>query len=105
MQVKELAAQCGVSYRQADYWISNDYIRGEKFVGSGIPRAPLVPVEERVFRYMARLVHAGLKPSVAACAARAMAETGVRTVDLRADVRVTLLVPGDVLAERETMGC
>lgn len=66
----------GISYRQADYWVRMRYIsvcdvlgRPTDGLGSGRHRY-LLHAEAVVLERMARLVQAGLTPSVAAEAAR-----------------------------------
>lgn len=78
----DLMEETGVSYRQADHWCANGYVRVEWFsraanysvpavkgMGSGKVRR-LSPGEARVFRRMAKLVAAGFPPKTASNIAR-----------------------------------
>lgn len=63
--VTSLCEETGVSYRQANHWISKGYIPDVVSIGSGFPLS-LNGKQSEIFRIMADLVHAGFKPDTAA---------------------------------------
>ncbi len=66
----DVAAQAGITYRQADHWCRRGFVRTTPIDGgSGRPRH-LEPAEQTVLHTMARLVHAGLTPETAGRLAR-----------------------------------
>lgn len=77
-----LTTRLNISYRQLDYWVRMGYLKPRHIGGSGNPR-DFTNEEEIVLIRMARLVNAGLRPDVAAKAARsAVADSGSEYVDL-----------------------
>lgn len=77
-----LMIRAGVSYRQVDYWVRQGWIEprfrsrkddSQQDGGTGYVR-DFEDHEQRVLIAMGRLVNAGLKPEVAAIAARSMVD-------------------------------
>lgn len=70
----DVAADAGITYRQADYWARCGYINAPAR-GSGYPRI-IDDHESAVLNTMARLVNAGIEASLAARFARSHVEQG-----------------------------
>lgn len=62
--VQSLCDETGVTYRQANHWISKGYITEIPSAGSGYPLT-LNGKQSDIFRAMAAFVKAGIKPEVA----------------------------------------
>lgn len=72
-----VTARLPITYRQFDYWIRRGYIKlAEPTPGSGRPRPPLDPTEERVVALMAALVSDGVDPAKACEVARDLVASG-----------------------------
>lgn len=66
----DIVEQVGITYRQADHWVRRGFIRTTPpNPGSGRPRR-IAESEIAALTTMARLVHAGLTPEIAARLAR-----------------------------------
>jgi hypothetical protein len=63
---KEVATECGISYRQIDYWIRQGYVpmEGETCPGSGYHR-DLSDSEAEHVRAISELVKIGVRPDIA----------------------------------------
>jgi DNA-binding transcriptional MerR regulator len=85
----DVVADCGVTYRQADYWVRRGWILAPQ-PGSGYQRR-IAREEVEALHTMARLVIAGLTPETAARLAR---ETNGRGRHELADgVHIVLTAP------------
>lgn len=69
MHMDLLTSKLGITYRQLDFWVRQGYLHPRHKGGSGNAR-DFTGEEELVLTRMARLVNAGIRPDVAARAAR-----------------------------------
>ena len=72
--VVSLCDECEVTHRQASFWISKGYIPDVNPNGSGFPLS-LNEEQSDVFRKLATLVKAGIRPEIAASHANTMQVT------------------------------
>jgi len=91
-QLKEVAAEAGITYRQANYWAAIGYIQAipyrhdgqrapEAKSGSGCVHRMELP-EASILRTMARLVNAGIPVMTAAEVARSHVKDGRKIYEL-----------------------
>lgn len=66
----ELAQRAGVTYKQVDHWTKRRFLKPEPNPGGTGHKRAFKPSEVRVTQIMATLVNAGIRPHVAAKAAR-----------------------------------
>lgn len=90
--LSETAEQAGVSYRQAQHWITRGYLQGTYLDRQGEPLEPgfggsgfhlcLAPSEQVQLRWLARLSEAGLQPCERTAAIARRLAGGTRGVQL-----------------------